>query len=34
LITPLNIFGPQNIAPLNAIVAALETDKDVKVVVF
>jgi hypothetical protein len=34
LISPLNIFGPQNIAPLNAIVVALETDKDVKVVVF
>src|SRR5271156_928609 len=33
-IPPLNIFGPQNMAPLNAIVAALETDKDVKVVVF
>jgi enoyl-CoA hydratase/carnithine racemase len=33
-IPPLNIFGPQNIAPLTAIVAALETDKDVKVVVF
>jgi len=31
---PLNIFGPQNMAPLSAIVAALETDKDVKVVVF
>lgn len=33
-IPPLNIFGPQNMAPLTAIVAALETDKDVKVVVF
>ena len=33
-IPPLNIFGPQNMAPLGAIVAALETDKDVKVVVF
>ena len=33
-IAPLNIFGPQNMAPLTAIVAALETDKDVKVVVF
>jgi len=31
---PLNIFGPQNMAPLSAIVAALETDKDVRVVVF
>lgn len=33
-IPPLNIFGPQNMAPMTAIVAALETDKDVKVVVF
>ena len=33
-IPPLNIFGPQNMAPLTAIVAALETDKDVKVIVF
>jgi len=33
-IPPLNIFGPQNMAPLSAIVAALETDKDAKVVVF
>src|ERR1700712_2695373 len=33
-IRPLNIFGPQNMAPLGAIVAALELDKDVKVVVF
>lgn len=33
-IAPLNIFGPQNMAPLTAIVAALETDKDVTVVVF
>jgi enoyl-CoA hydratase/carnithine racemase len=31
---PLNIFGPWNMAPLNEIVAALETDKDVTVVVF
>jgi enoyl-CoA hydratase/carnithine racemase len=31
---PLNIFGPQNMAPLQAVVSALETDKDVKVVVF
>ena len=31
---PINIFGPQNMAPLQAIVSALETDKDVKVVVF
>jgi len=33
-IPPLNIFGPQNMAPLTAIVAALETDRDVRVVVF
>lgn len=33
-IPPLNIFGPQNMAPLQAVVAALETDKDVRVVVF
>lgn len=33
-IAPLNIFGPRNMAPLSAIVAALETDRDVKVVVF
>src|SRR6202795_324013 len=31
---PLNIFGPETIPQLNAIVAALETDSDVKVVVF
>jgi enoyl-CoA hydratase/carnithine racemase len=30
-IPPLNIFGPQNMAPLTAIVATLEIDKDVKV---
>jgi enoyl-CoA hydratase/carnithine racemase len=33
-IPPLNIFGPQNMAPLQAVVSALETDKDVRVVVF
>jgi enoyl-CoA hydratase/carnithine racemase len=33
-IKPLNIFGPKNMAALTAIVSALETDKDVKVVVF
>jgi enoyl-CoA hydratase/carnithine racemase len=33
-IPPINIFGPRNMAPLQAIVSALETDKDVKVVVF
>lgn len=31
---PLNIFGPEAIPQLNAIVTALETEKDVKVVVF
>jgi enoyl-CoA hydratase/carnithine racemase len=31
---PLNIFGPESIPQLNAIVTALETDPDVKVVVF
>jgi enoyl-CoA hydratase/carnithine racemase len=31
---PLNIFGPATIPQLNEIVAALETDDDVKVVVF
>src|SRR5499433_4521355 len=31
---PLNIFGPQNIPQLNEIVTALETDEQVKVVVF
>lgn len=31
---PINIFGPQHMAPLQAIVSALETDRDVKVVVF
>lgn len=31
---PINIFGPQHMAPLQAIASALETDKDVKVVVF
>jgi enoyl-CoA hydratase/carnithine racemase len=33
-IQPLNIFGPPNMGPLQAVVSALETDKDVKVVVF
>jgi enoyl-CoA hydratase/carnithine racemase len=33
-IPPINIFGPQNMAPLQAVVSALETDKDVRVVVF
>jgi len=31
---PLNIFGPETIPQLNRIVTALETDSDVKVVVF
>ena len=31
---PLNIFGPDIVPQLNAIVTALETDEDVKVVVF
>ena len=31
---PLNIFGPDTIPQLNEIITAIETDKDVKVVVF
>src|ERR1700761_9303700 len=31
---PLNIFGPEHMPALNAVVAALETDREVKVVVF
>jgi enoyl-CoA hydratase/carnithine racemase len=31
---PLNIFGPETIPELNEIVTALETDEDVKVVIF
>jgi enoyl-CoA hydratase/carnithine racemase len=31
---PLNIFGPGNMPQLNAVVAALESDRQVKVVVF
>src|SRR5437867_8360770 len=31
---PLNIFGPDAIPQLNEIITALETDKEVKVVVF
>jgi enoyl-CoA hydratase/carnithine racemase len=31
---PLNIFGPETIPQLNEIITALETDKEVKVVVF
>ena len=31
---PLNIFGPENMAPLNEVITAIETDQRVKVVVF
>jgi enoyl-CoA hydratase/carnithine racemase len=31
---PLNVFGPQNIPQLNEMITALETDENVKVVVF
>jgi enoyl-CoA hydratase/carnithine racemase len=31
---PLNIFGPESIPQLNEIITAVETDKEVKVVVF
>jgi enoyl-CoA hydratase/carnithine racemase len=31
---PLNIFGPESIPELNAVITALETDEQVKVVVF
>jgi enoyl-CoA hydratase/carnithine racemase len=31
---PLNIFGPEHMSALNAVVAALESDRDVNVVVF
>ncbi len=31
---PLNIFGPETIPQLNEIITALETDEEVKVVVF
>jgi enoyl-CoA hydratase/carnithine racemase len=31
---PLNIFGPESIPQLNAVITALETDEHVKVVVF
>jgi enoyl-CoA hydratase/carnithine racemase len=33
-IPPLNIFGPSTVGPLNEIVTAIETDPDLKVVVF
>jgi len=32
--SPLNIFGPETIPQLNEIITALETDEQVKVVVF
>ena len=31
---PLNIFGPETVPQLNEVITALETDEDVKVVVF
>jgi enoyl-CoA hydratase/carnithine racemase len=31
---PLNIFGPKTIPELNAVISALESDENVKVVVF
>jgi enoyl-CoA hydratase/carnithine racemase len=31
---PLNIFGPETIPQLNEIITGLETDEEVKVVVF
>ena len=31
---PLNIFGPETIPQLEAVIASLERDPDVKVVVF
>jgi enoyl-CoA hydratase/carnithine racemase len=31
---PLNIFGPDTVPQLNEVITALETDEDVKVVVF
>ena len=33
-IPPLNIFGPRTVPQLNEVITALETDEDVKVVVF
>ena len=33
-IRPVGIFGPKNLSPLNEIITALETDEQVKVVVF
>lgn len=31
---PLNIFGPETIPPVSEVITALETDEQVKVVVF
>jgi enoyl-CoA hydratase/carnithine racemase len=31
---PLNIFGPETVPQLNEIITALDTDKDVNVIVF
>ena len=31
---PLNIFGPKTIPQLNEVITAIETDKELKVVVF
>ena len=31
---PLNIFGPKTISQLNEVITAIETDKELKVVVF
>jgi enoyl-CoA hydratase/carnithine racemase len=31
---PLNIFGPKDLSPLNAIISKIETDEQLKVVVF
>ena len=31
---PLNIFGPETLPQLSEVITALETDEDVKVVVF
>jgi enoyl-CoA hydratase/carnithine racemase len=31
---PLNIFGPNDLSPLNEIISEVETDEQVKVVVF
>src|SRR5215475_8362401 len=31
---PVNIFGPETIPQLNEVITALETDEDVRVVVF